>query len=126
MDLHQKIQQAYREAAHYPELVQRLMMLGITSYTVETASGLVLYRLSGGHHHLHEGSGPVRTVAGTFNKEATVQAIRDNQQGKSDYPGFMDAIAKAGVRLYEATLEGPQKRVTYIGTGGAYTENIPV
>ena len=37
----------------------------------------------------------------------------------------MDAIAKSGVRFYEATLQGT-KRVTYIGTGGYYEEEIPV
>ena len=37
----------------------------------------------------------------------------------------MDAIAKSGVRFYEATLIGT-KRVTYIGTGGYYEEEIPV
>jgi uncharacterized protein YbcV (DUF1398 family) len=73
---------------------------------------------------LHE-SGSSREISSSFNRQAVIQAIRDNQQGKTDYPSFLNDIAKAGVRFYEATLEGSRKRVTYIGTGGSYEELIP-
>ena len=85
-----------------------------------------MYRLKDGDIILHTEVHTPREIAATFNEQQTVQAIRDNQAGKTDYPGFMDAIAKAGVRLYEATLNGGNKRVTYIGTGGFYEERIPL
>ena len=66
-----------------------------------------------------------RLIADTFNQEKTIQAIRNNQQGKTDYPTFMTQISEAGVRFYEATLTGANKRVTYIGSGGFYEETIP-
>jgi len=42
------------------------------------------------------------------------------------YPEFMERIARSGVYFYEATLNGENKRVTYIGKGGAYEEHIPL
>jgi uncharacterized protein YbcV (DUF1398 family) len=120
-----KIEQIYMDAESYPDLVQRLIEAGIRSYTVDAGTGTILYRLSEGNHFLHEGHF-IREVAPKFSRELTIQAIRDNQQGRSDYQDFMNAIAKAGVRFYEATLEGENKRVTYIGTGGSYVESIPV
>lgn len=125
MDIQEQIKQAYQSAANYPSLVIELIRIGIRSYTVETVTGTILYRLSDGKHVLHEGSSE-RMVSPKFDKELTIQAIRDNQQGKSDYPGFMLAISVAGVRFYEATLEGENKRVTYFGSGGYYEESIPV
>lgn len=126
MDKHQQIQEVYRNATSYPHLVQGLTALGILSYTVDTATGTILYRFAGGENLLHASSIDPRSIAPVFNEQKTIQAIRDNQQKKTDYPGFMNDIAAAGVRFYEATLEGSHKRVTYIGTGGSYEEAIPV
>lgn len=120
------IKEAYQTSKSYPELVKKLTEKGIISYTVDVATGTILYRLDKGEHILHHGTSPLRTITATFNEAQTIQAIRDSQQGKIDYPAFMDAIAVAGVRFYEATLSGSKKRVTYIGTGGHYEELIPV
>ena len=116
---------AYSAAANYPDLVKKLIAAGVTSYTVDSATGSIIYRGSKGDHLIHKGVDRL-DVANDFNQEAVIAAIRDNQQGKTDYPGFMKAIAKAGVQLYEATLEGDNKRVTYIGYGTYYEERIPV
>lgn len=124
MELHEKIQKAYKKASNYPGLVKRLVAIKIKSYTVDVSTGTVLYRLNKGNHVLQLGNAE-RTFAALFNNEQTVQAVRDNQQGKTDYPAFMQDIARAGVRFYEATLDGDNKRVTYIGSGGFYEEKIP-
>ena len=126
MDKANEIQQSYRDAKNYPDLVRKFIAIGIRSYTVDVATGTILYRLSDGEHVLHEGTSDIREIPSPFIQQAVIQAIRDNQQGKTDYPSFMNDIAKAGVRFYEATFEGPQKRVTYIGTGGSYEELIPL
>jgi uncharacterized protein YbcV (DUF1398 family) len=125
MELHEKIQKAYKKASNYPDLVKRLIAVKIKSYTVDVATSTVLYRFSKGIHVLKLGNAE-RTIAANFNNEQTVQAVRDNQQGKTDYAAFMDDIARAGVRFYEATLNGGNKRVTYIGSGGFYEEKIPL
>ena len=117
------ILQAYQQAKSYPDLVRKLIAIGIHSYTVDVTTGTILYRLSGGVNALHEATSN-REIFTPFTRQAVIQAIRDNQQGKTDYPAFLNDIAKAGVRFYEATLEGNRKRVTYIGTGGWYEELI--
>ena len=126
MDIEEKIQAAYKAAKNYPELAKMLASAGIQSYTVEVSTSTILYRLSEGENHLHLNSAEPRQVRNNFDESLTVKAIRDNQKGKSDYPTFMNDIAKAGVRFYEATLSGERKRVTYIGRGGYYEEQIPL
>jgi uncharacterized protein YbcV (DUF1398 family) len=124
MELQHKISEAYKAAANYPDLVIKLMAIGIESYTVEVSSGAMLYRLAEGVTVLHAGTGQLRTVAAQYNDALCRQAIKDNQAGKTDFPGFMTGIAEAGVLFYEATLTGLHKRVHYIGNGGSYEENI--
>lgn len=126
MNIQESLQAVYGAAKSYPELAARLLELGIQSYTVDTATGIMLYRFADGAHVLHNAETANRTIAPAFSQEATIQAVRDSQQKKIDYPGFMDAIAAAGVHLYEATLAGNYKRVTYIGKDGSYEEAIPV
>ena len=125
MVLKEQIATAYQNATGYPDLVIKLITLGVQSYTVEVATGIVLYRFDAGEHVLHEQSRVARSVADDFNYELTVKAVKDTQQGKTDYPAFLNDIAKAGVRFYEAALTG-NLRVTYIGAGGFYEEAIPV
>lgn len=125
MDLNEKIKACYQAASNYPDLAKRLSEIGMESYTVDTASSTILYRFSEGENVLHESNSSARTISENFNKQKTIEAIRANQQGKTDYPTFMNEIAEAGVRFYEATLCGSNKRVTYIGKGGFYEEKIP-
>jgi len=123
--LEEHIQEAYKIATGYPDLVAKLITLGVQSYTVDVATGIILYRFDNGHHVLHQVQKIARVVADEFNHAQTVQAIKDTQQGKTDYPAFLDNIASAGVRFYEATFVG-NLRVTYIGIGGFYEEEIPL
>jgi uncharacterized protein YbcV (DUF1398 family) len=125
MELNEKIQKAYKGVKNYPMLVKKLLAIKVKSYTVDVATGTILYRFSKGRQVMHAGTAE-RSIASTFHKEQTIQAVRDNQAGKTGYPEFMDGIAGAGVRFYEATLNGDDKRVTYIGAGGFYEEKIPV
>ena len=125
MENNDKIKECYKGATSYPDLAKRLNQIGVESYTVDTASGIILYRFSEGQTVLHQGNIAPRSIKENFNEQKTIEAVRNNQQGKTDYPGFMNEIADAGVRFYEATLIGSNKRVTYIGTGGFYEERIP-
>jgi uncharacterized protein YbcV (DUF1398 family) len=105
-------------------LVKSLELPG-TTYTVDVSSSTILYRFTEGQNVLHPGNIVSRPIAETFDQQATIRAIKNNQHGKTDYPTFMEQIAEAGVRFYEATLIGSDKRVTYIGTCGFYEETIP-
>lgn len=118
------LQQLGASAKSYPDLVKGMIGLGIESYTVDVATGTTLYRLAAGELALREGQA-LRDIAPAFNNDATIQAVKDSQAGKINYPQFMDAIAQSGVRFYESTLVGTP-RVTYIGTGGCYEEEISI
>lgn len=121
----EQIKSCYASAKNYPDLAKRLSDIGIQSYTVDTATSTILYRFADGEHIIRAGDISPRSINELFNEEKTIASIRNNQQGKSDYPGFMNEIAAAGVRFYEATLVGYNRRVTYIGYGGYYEEAIP-
>ncbi len=125
MEHSEKIKACYQAAKNYPDLAKRLSEIGVESYTVDTASGTILYRFNQGQTVLHPGNISSRTIAENFNEQKTIEAIRNNQQGNTTYLEFMTGIAEAGVRFYEATLNGSNKRVTYIGIGGFYEEKIP-
>ena len=125
MEYSDKIKACYKAASNYPDLAKRLGQIGVESYTVDTASGTILYRFAEGKNILQPGNNAVRIIQVNFDEQKTIQAVRNNQQGKTDYPSFMNEIAEAGARFYEATLRGQNKRVTYIGIGGFYEEAIP-
>lgn len=124
MSLSEKIQAAYAAAQNYPDLAAKLLAAGVLSYTVDTSSGLIIYRVDGGQIHLGDHASEPRAIARNFNEGLTIKAIRENQQGKTTYPEFMQGIADAGVRFYEASLKTEKPNVTYIGIGGSYEEEI--
>ena len=126
MSIEETIRQAYETAKNYPDLAQKLVDAGVQSYSVEVSSGIIIYRLADGETVLHQNKMKPLMLALAFDSNLTIKAIHDNQEGKSDYPGFMNAIANAGVRFYDAILTGPNKRVIYIGIGGNYEEKIPI
>lgn len=126
MTISEKIQSAYTSAKNYPDLAAGLLAAGVLSYTVDASSSLIIYRLDEGQIHLGGHLNGPLAIAAKFNEQLTIKAIRDNQQGKSSYPQFMEDIANAGVRFYEATLQSNRPSVTYIGIGGFYEEEIPM
>jgi uncharacterized protein YbcV (DUF1398 family) len=126
MTIAEEIKAAYASARNFPELAEKLVYAGVRSYTVDAATGITLYRLENGSIHLKTTDTEPKSISPVFDEGQTIAAIRDNQQGNTDYAGFMQAIATAGVRFYECTLNGNSKRVTYIGGGGFYEELIPV
>jgi len=120
------IKQAYTSAKNYPDLAQKLVDAGVQSYTIEVSSGIILYRLAHGETLLHSNVMEPRAISLAFDQDATIKAIRDNQEGKTDFPAFSNGIAQAGARFYDAILTGDNKRVIYIGMGGHYEEKIPI
>lgn len=125
MDKLSQIHTCYQSSENYPDLAKKLSQIGITSYTVEVASGSTLYRFPEGENVFHSEKTNAITIPTDFNKEATIIAIRKSQNKEIDYQMFMEEIAAAGVRFYEATLTGNRKRVTYYGMNGNYEEEIP-
>src|SRR5579862_2955672 len=125
MPIPDNIKKEYASVKSYPDLAAKLINAGVQSYTVDVASGTTVYRLMDGSVHFNTNTNEPRVIAKKFDEALTIQTIRDNQQGKTDYPGFMNGIADAGVRFYEASLN-PNKKIIYIGSGGFYEEAIPI
>ncbi len=126
VNLLDKINDLYKSSESYPDLVRKLIALGVKSYSVEVSSGIILYRFEGGENILHDMVISPREISDRFNHQLVLNALKNTQEGRTTYPEFMDDIAFAGVRFYEATLNGKHKRVTYIGIGGNYEESIPL
>lgn len=59
-----------------------------------------------------------------FDREALIQAIRADQDGKTEFPEFLDSAWKAGVISYE--VDFISRKVTYYGVNGEmYLEEYP-
>lgn len=121
-----QINNAYVGATSYPEIVRNLIALGVGSYTVDAATDVTIFRLVGGNTVTRYSNAEFRVPAKVFDANEVKNAIVANQNGDSDYHGFMDHIARAGVRLYEATLNGDNKRVEYFGIGDSHVETISI
>jgi uncharacterized protein YbcV (DUF1398 family) len=121
-----EINKVYVRATSFPKIVRNLMALGIKSYTVDGATDVTIFRLSAGITIVRYSNAEFRVPAKDFDAKQLRNAIVANQTGESDYHGFMDHIARAGVRLYEATLTGDNKRIEYFGIGESHVEAIPI
>ncbi len=121
-----QINKAYVGATSFPEIVRNLIALGIESYAVDAATDLTIFRLAGGKTVARYSNAEFRVPAKNFDPGEVRNAIVANQNGESDYHGFMDHIARAGARLYEATLTGENKRVEYFGISESLMEGIPI
>ena len=59
-----------------------------------------------------------------FDRDALITAIRTDQEGRSTFPEFLQAVWKAGVVGYDADFAG--RKVTYYGSlGESYLEEYP-
>ncbi len=119
-----QINQAYSGATSYPDIVRNLIAIGVESYTVDAATDVTVFRLAGGETVVRFSGKELRSPVAIFDASEVRNAIEVNQKGHSDFHQFMDHIALAGVRFYEATLNGANKRVEYFGIGASHTEAI--
>lgn len=111
---------------HSTVQVKTLMMLGVRSYTVDIATGWIVYRYEEGKMHIHNlytGS-KLRSITAAFNKEMLEKAILGNKTGKMSRASYMGKLARSGVRLYEVTLDGKAPSVTYITASDTFCEPI--
>jgi uncharacterized protein YbcV (DUF1398 family) len=112
-------------APDYPALAAALKRLGLHSYTVDVASHATLFRSMDGEIVQRPGQAP-QPVAAAFRPEALAAALGRVQRKETDYAGFMNEIAAAGVRRYEAVLAGPRPRCIYFGADACVEEPIPL
>lgn len=122
----EQINEAYSGADSYADIVENLLAFGVKSYMVDVATSVTVFRLAGGETNVRFTGKDFRAPEVDFDAAEVKNAIAANQKGQTDFHQFMDHIARAGVRFYEATLNGENKRVEYFGLGASHVEAIPL
>jgi uncharacterized protein YbcV (DUF1398 family) len=108
----------------FPEVVRRLLEVGVESYVCDLATGAETFYLSGGETHLEKMILPLSPVAEDFSSPDVIAAIRGAQTDKIRYPEFIKRSAAAGVIAYWAFLTG--RKVIYFGRQGDFhVEDFP-
>lgn len=108
----------------YPKTFTALKEAGVESYEVEIAHHKTTY-FGGGKTYVEETQTPKPLeVSPTFNSSGVEASLRIHQAGKTDFPQFLDGIAKNGV--YKYIVDMSKRTVSYMGLKGEmFSEAIP-
>jgi uncharacterized protein YbcV (DUF1398 family) len=108
----------------FPEVVRRLLEVGVESYFCDAAAMQETFYLRDGQTHTAKMTLPHHAIAEDFSKSGIVAAVRGAQSDTIRYPEFMKQSAAAGVIAYWAFLTGRQ--VIYFGRKGEmHIEKFP-
>jgi len=108
----------------FPEVVRRLLAVGVESYFIDFATGNETFYLTNGGAYTERMTLPLNAIAEEFSAENLVAAIRGAQADTVRYPEFVRLATAAGVIGYWAFLTGRQ--VTYFGRKGEqHIERFP-
>ncbi|MEI9980934.1 MAG: DUF1398 family protein [Edaphobacter sp.] len=108
----------------FPEVVRRLVEVGVESYFVDFAVGKETFYATTGETHTEGMTLRVDAVAEEFSKDGIVAAIRGAQADTIRYPEFVRRATNAGVIAYWAYLTG--RKVIYFGRKGEmHVEEFP-
>jgi uncharacterized protein YbcV (DUF1398 family) len=108
----------------FPEVLRRLLEVGVESYFCDLATGAETFYLSGGQTQVEKMILPLSPVAEEFSSPDVIAAIRGAQTDKIRYPEFIKRSAAAGVIAYWAFLTG--RKVIYFGRQGEFhVEDFP-
>ena len=108
----------------FPQVVERLLTAGVTSYFVDTLRSEDVVYLADDRTFTEKMHLPLDPVAEEFSKSGIVAAIRAAQRDEIRYPEFMRLASAAGVVGYWAFLTG--KKVIYFGRKGEFhVEEFP-
>lgn len=108
----------------FPEVVRRLLEVGVESYFCDAAAMQETLYLRDGQTHIAKMTLPHLPIAEDFSAQGILAAIRGAQSDTIRYPEFMKQAAAAGVIAYWAFLT--DKKVIYFGRQGEmHTEEFP-
>jgi uncharacterized protein YbcV (DUF1398 family) len=108
----------------FPEVVRRLLEVGVESYFCDLANGGEVFYTTDGRTHSEKMVLPLMPIAEEFSSSDLVAAIRGAQTDTIRYPEFMRRSAAAGVIAYWAFLTG--RKVIYFGRKGElHIEEFP-
>lgn len=108
----------------FPQVVGKLLEIGVESYFVDFAAKRKTYYLADGVTHTEAMILKLDPVAAEFSQSDLVTAIRGAQADTIRYPEFVKRSTAAGVSGYWAFLTG--KQVAYFGRKGeSHLEYFP-
>ncbi len=108
----------------FPEVVRRLLAVGVESYFVDFAAGRETLYMTDGKTHAESMTLRPGAIAEEFSSAGIVAAIRGAQADTIRYPEFVNRSTAAGVIAYWAFLAG--KKVVYFGRKGEiHVEEFP-
>lgn len=105
-----------KSGADFPNYVQDLILLGVTSYETYVVDGHTDYF---GKNNYQVSSSPrytPLTVAAQSNAEQFKSNLKAHQQGNTDYPAFCKDCAKSGVEKCIVSMD--KMTCTYYDTTG--------
>ncbi len=108
----------------FPQVVGRLMELGVERYLADLTRGEKTYYLATGESCVVGGGTPGQHAAELFDAAAIEAAIRASQAQTIGYAEFCDRVAAAGCVGYVVSIAG--RRAVYFGrTGDTHVEPFP-
>lgn len=122
--MHEVLAESQAGSLVFPEVVRRLLEVGVESYFCDLALGEETFYTTDGKTHVEKMTLPILAIAEQFNTSAVIAAIRDAQTDTIRYPEFVKRSAAAGVIGYWAFLAG--RKVIYFGRKGEFhVEEFP-
>ena len=113
-----------RVADWLPEVLGRLMTVGVESYFADYRNQSTTYYLSSNEAYTVPMTMPSIETPTSFNKEGVVSAIRGAQSDMVRYPEFLKLTISAGCIGYIVWITG--KHVSYFGRQGqVHIEHFP-
>jgi len=117
-------QRSYAGTIAFPEVVSKLVGVGIETYHADLYRSEKTYYLPTGESHIVSTPTPDTPVAGDFCASAVADAVWASQRGEIKYVEFLRRILAAGTTQYFVYLTG--KRAVYIGRdGNEHIEHFP-
>lgn len=89
-----------KSGADFPNYVQELTKLGVTSYQTHVADGHTLYFGKDNFNVQTDAKYSTLTVADTSDKVQFINDLRNHQNGNTNYPTFCNDCAKSGVEKW--------------------------
>jgi uncharacterized protein YbcV (DUF1398 family) len=123
--IHEVLAETQEGELIFPEVVRRLLEVGVESYFCDLVTGIETVYLSDAKSYQEKMFLPLSPVAGEFSSADLIAAIRGAQSDAIRYPEFLRHAAAAGVLAYWAFLTG--RKVIYFGRKGEFhVEDFPL
>ena len=122
--IHETLAKSQAGELIFPEVVRRLLEVGVESYFCDLANGAEVFYMTDGKSHAEKMFLPLMPIAEEYSSSGLIAAIRGAQTDAIRYPEFMKRSAAAGVVAYWAFLTG--RKVIYFGRKGEiHIEEFP-